>query len=95
MALETRKKTVGIVDPDMASTMGYLATIANLEKDYKNAQFFARQVSQPGIVVDTDATPVCGCVLFEQFCSCEPNGYTFVFLNKLIALNDTVTLRYY
>ena len=44
MALESRKKTVGIVDPDMASTMGYLATIANLEKDYKNAQFFARQV---------------------------------------------------
>ena len=44
MALETRKKTVGIVDPDMAATMGYIATIANLEDDFEKAMFFSRQV---------------------------------------------------
>eukprot|EP00750_Incisomonas_marina_P000709 INCI10471.2.p1 GENE.INCI10471.2~~INCI10471.2.p1 ORF type:complete len:495 (+),score=111.46 INCI10471.2:240-1724(+) len=56
MALESRKKTVGIVDPDMASTMGYLATIANLEKDYKNAQFFARQALTTWDLVDHETT---------------------------------------
>jgi len=51
MALECRKKTLGIVDPEMASTMSYIATIAASEGEFDKSIFFARQVRTWCIVV--------------------------------------------
>ena len=65
MALENRKKTVGIEDPDMASTMAYIAIVAIEDHDYSKANFFARQVrSSVGTIL-----LVTGCAL--TFFQCD------------------------